>query len=312
MKKKQHYLASLSLGIVLFVSIIGIYFWSNTEVFSAETPLEAQNNMPTPVGILKKNPELTDKGALNLDFADTDRSIGTPGKVSKLYINEESKDKGHVYVKVTNVKESDIRVVVVLSSKLNEVGQEMTRSYKEGYYPLISGSGEYFLLILARNEKDLFNEVHRVIFHAQFSKEDAFSYSNVNSIYTEESELAKKAYELAGNLNSNKAKANKIEKYIRKNYQYDETFPDDEEIMQTADHYFNQTHGVCYHFSSLFSSMMKSIGVPTREVRGWSDFTDKYHSWNEYLNEDGEWVLIDPTFKRIINGKYDKDPYTER
>jgi transglutaminase-like putative cysteine protease len=52
---------------------------------------------------------------------------------------------------------------------------------------------------------------------------------------------------------------------------------------------------MCYDFSSLFASMLRSINVPTKLVKGYGDKVKGYHAWNEvYL--DGKWLTVDTSF----------------
>ena len=135
-------------------------------------------------------------------------------------------------------------------------------------------------------------------------------------------------------LKTNKAKARSIKKFIDNNFYYDyeteslildnlnnnsnndsssnsETNKIVNDVVDT-DLAYNNGKGVCFHFSSLFSSMMKSIGVTTREVRGYSWSTDSaYHSWNEYLDESGNWIPIEVGTK-VLNNKVYRDDYSER
>ena len=58
---------------------------------------------------------------------------------------------------------------------------------------------------------------------------------------------------------------------------------------------YTDEKGICYDYASLFGAMLRSIGIPTKLVKGYAKETpDVYHAWNEvYL--DGEWKLIDTT-----------------
>lgn len=53
--------------------------------------------------------------------------------------------------------------------------------------------------------------------------------------------------------------------------------------------------GICYDYASLLASMLRSMGIPAKLVKGYASYNPKvYHAWNEvYI--DGEWVVLDPT-----------------
>ena len=45
--------------------------------------------------------------------------------------------------------------------------------------------------------------------------------------------------------------------------------------------------------------MLRSIGIPTKLVKGYKNDIDGYHAWNEvYISEKG-WVIVDTTYDSI-------------
>jgi len=54
--------------------------------------------------------------------------------------------------------------------------------------------------------------------------------------------------------------------------------------------------GICYDYSSLLASMLRSQGIPTKLVKGYTSWTSVYHAWNEvYLASEDRWVVVDTT-----------------
>lgn len=55
--------------------------------------------------------------------------------------------------------------------------------------------------------------------------------------------------------------------------------------------------GICYDYSSLLASMLRSQAIPTKLIKGYSSTTDVYHAWNEiYLVDEGRWIIVDTTY----------------
>lgn len=53
--------------------------------------------------------------------------------------------------------------------------------------------------------------------------------------------------------------------------------------------------GICYDYSALFGSMLRSVGVPVKLIKGYKNDIPEYHAWNQvYL--DKKWVYIDTTY----------------
>ncbi len=56
-------------------------------------------------------------------------------------------------------------------------------------------------------------------------------------------------------------------------------------------------NGICYDYSSLMASMLRSLAIPTKLVMGYSNTKSVYHAWNEvYDAAREEWILIDSTY----------------
>ena len=55
--------------------------------------------------------------------------------------------------------------------------------------------------------------------------------------------------------------------------------------------------GICYDHAVVLAAMLRSQGIPTKLVKGYSPNIQGYHAWNEvYLADEGRWVIIDPTY----------------
>jgi len=58
--------------------------------------------------------------------------------------------------------------------------------------------------------------------------------------------------------------------------------------------YLEET-GICYDYAALFAAMLRSIGIPTKLVKGYSkENPEVYHAWNEVLI-NGTWIVVDTT-----------------
>jgi len=114
--------------------------------------------------------------------------------------------------------------------------------------------------------------------------------------WSEQMMAIKKAEELTKNLQTDKEKFDAIYNYVIKNYSYDYNkaatvkpgyMPDIEKIYESKS-------GICYDYSVLFASMLRSQGIPTKVVKGSSTLVNEYHAWNEVFI-DGNWIIVDTT-----------------
>ncbi len=106
-------------------------------------------------------------------------------------------------------------------------------------------------------------------------------------------------------------KVNILYDYIVKNIKYDydkaknlsyDYLPDNVTTLKTK-------YGICYDYSSFMGAMLRSQGIPTKLVKGYTSWTKVYHAWNEiYLSDEKRWIIVDTTYDSYMylkNGKYD-------
>ena len=305
---------TLPVIVAAVVSIVALVMLFNPSygLTSNEVDPKVLDNMSSPLGLLSEKQSLENAGELRFEYGTLNKEeILTGDDPAVVYIGKDEISKGLVYIKIVGANESKLRVLLV--PKDSEFDGTSMRPYGEGYYPLTHGPGEYLFVVLGKQNDDVYKEVFRTNFIAKFEADEPYKYSNVFSKYSYESELAKKAYELTYKLDGRDAKAKRVKNYLSRNYRYAYGSEGAHELVDNDESY-ERGEGVCYHYASLYSSMMKSIGIPTREVRGFLNGDDaKYHAWNEYLNDENEWVLIDSTGVVQESGyEYIKTEFSER
>jgi len=172
----------------------------------------------------------------------------------------------------------------------NTTGQKYRTVYKKNVSLLLDNKQNVYL-----------NSIQNINWDTSM---DSIEYSNEVVYETKESLLQKiKVYEL-----------------IIFNYSYDYDKYSNVKAayyLPVIDDTFNSQRGICYDFSSLLASMLRSQGVPTKLVKGYSEYTNEYHAWNEvYIN--GKWYVIDTTYDAyyVKKGKEvtmlkDKSKYTK-
>lgn len=70
--------------------------------------------------------------------------------------------------------------------------------------------------------------------------------------------------------------------------------------------------GICYDYSSLLASMLRSEGIPSKMAKGYANTSNVYHAWNEIYSFDEErWLVVDSTYDAYMvqngyNYKFEK------
>jgi len=102
-------------------------------------------------------------------------------------------------------------------------------------------------------------------------------------------------------------KASAVENYLRMHYGYTLQLPDKTPKDPISNFLFERKQGHCEYFASAMAVMLRSIGIPSRLVNGFSggefnDLTSEYviresdaHSWVEAYIPGQGWMEFDPT-----------------
>jgi len=169
-------------------------------------------------------------------------------------------------------------------------------------YPLQMGSGDYMVWVLRQKVDDKFSVVYKETVKATIKDSKKVYLQSIGEVnWNENMEVIQKAKELTIDCKTDEAKVDAIYKYVAKSIKYDSA---KEKLVPTMSFYitdieetFETGKGICYDYSSIFASMLRSVGVPTKMVKGYSKIgkVSNLHAWNEvYVN--GQWKVVDPTY----------------
>lgn len=296
--KKKDFLIPILITAIFMCPVIGACSFDR-HLFTKSVDEDVVTNMPTPPGLVANVSENAYELFKNLDFSSEDFAnpiLKNEFNLAPLYIDFSRTNLGIVSIHIDNIIEKKIRISIHKSDMDFENNKtDLAREYKSGEYPLVYGSGNYILTIYGASIHGAFQSVFTVEFYAEFDESMPYSFSNINSTYSRDSYLAKKSYELTHKISDPNEIAQKIAAFLYANFAYDEKTQYYREDIGDCDLIYKRGTGVCYHFSALFSAMMKSRGIPTREVRGtiiYPTGEQQYHSWNEYYS-NGQWHQMD-------------------
>jgi transglutaminase/protease-like cytokinesis protein 3 len=202
--------------------------------------------------------------------------------------------KGLVKVQFSGDTSKKVKVLVDLNGTQHIY---IIRNNDPNFVPLQMGNGTYKISVL----QNVAGNKYKPLVSQSVEVKDV----DVNTMYTSPSLLidysmtmeAVKAY-----LNMTKgAERNdaiqKIYEDLVKGYSYDfdkvNQLPAD--YVPVIDQVYKDKKGICYDYSALLASALRSQGVPTKLVMGYAPDVKEYHAWNEILI-DGKWVVVDTTY----------------
>lgn len=163
-------------------------------------------------------------------------------------------------------------------------------------FPLQMGSGDYTIGLYQRTEGNKYRMLTSSVLGAQVDPLIVFKQSVQNMNWSKESAAVKFATKLMLNAKTDKEKFDIVYKFMVSSivYDYQKAASVGTRYIPVIDNTLSEKKGICYDYSSLMASMLRSAGIPAKLAEGKSTYTSVYHAWNEvYLN--GKWITIDTT-----------------
>ncbi|MCR5691522.1 MAG: transglutaminase-like domain-containing protein [Eubacterium sp.] len=175
--------------------------------------------------------------------------------------------------------------------------------------PLTEGSGSYKITVNIQNEGNSYLVVMSKTIEVSLTSEFApYIRPNQYVNYNKKTKAVKKANRLTKGCKADLKKVKKIYKYVIKNFTYDKKLAKTvkSNYVPNLNKVFKKKKGICFDYASLMTAMMRSQGIPTKLVIGYTG--NAYHAWvNVYSKKKGwitgaiyfngkKWKLMDPTY----------------
>lgn len=208
------------------------------------------------------------------------------------------------YIDLTQLDRGVIRARTNTEVKSKLVIEKNNKRYTYNLYddfqsfPLQLGNGDYKISIFENIYENKYRQKHMKNITLNIDNNNLIFLNSIQNIdWEENSDYISKAKELVNGITDNKLKVEKIYKYIINNYDYDFNKLNSlkYDYLPDLNIIYDLQKGICYDYSSLFASMLRSLNIPTKLVTGYGDNIKGYHAWNEVLIND-TWVIIDTTY----------------
>lgn len=175
-------------------------------------------------------------------------------------------------------------------------------------FPLSGGNGYYQLDVLENVDADLyalaFSQGIDVSVKDEFIP---FLYPNQYVWFTADSAAIAKGEEISGESTTDLNYIENVYNFVTQNISYDNEKAANiaTDYIPNIDDTLSSGKGICFDYASLMSAMLRSQGIPTKLVVGYSG--PAYHAWiSTYIEDvgwvdkiiefDGQnWTLLDPT-----------------
>lgn len=233
-------------------------------------------------------------------------ATGFDTPVGNLDINSTLASKGVVAVRFDY--NGDKKIKVTVEKEDSKIHYNYLNKGEYEFFPLAFGEGDYRISIMENTEGNRYRVVEALQIEVQLDNENLPFLGSVQPVnWTNGDECSRLANQLTQGLETDSQKFMAIYRYVVENVDYDKDkisgldhtyVPDNQVTLKTGS-------GICYDYASLMASMLRSVGVPTKLVKGYGDFQPNvYHAWNEVLL-DGQWILVDTSYdsQQLKNGR---------
>lgn len=202
------------------------------------------------------------------------------------------------------IPSSDKRVKTRIQNSSDKYDYDLFGREEHEYFPLQMGSGDYSVFIFENVADTRYRQIKTKSMKVDIEDPLTVFKASVQTInWNYDMDIIKKAEDICKDLKTDRKKVEAIHKFVVDSLVYDyekikklnSTYvPDIEIIMQDG-------KGICYDYAAVFAAMLRSQDIPTKLIKGYSDYVKEYHAWNEvYLAGEKKWIVIDSTYDSVM------------
>lgn len=238
-------------------------------------------------------------------------------------IDASNSSDGYVMVKYLGTNSAP-KVQVLFSAPQTAYANETDYTYdiapgdQYTVYPFSCGSGTYTVKVLEHMSGTSYAEVFVTEVVVSWTSETTpFLYPNQYVAFNATNKAVSVAEETVSSAKKDLDAVEAIYDYVSDTISYDDAKA--ELILSNlligylpvVDETLASRTGICFDYAALMTAMLRSQGIPTKLVIGYSG--DVYHAWiNVYITDvgwidkiiefkgDGSWALMDPTFNSSL------------
>jgi len=215
-------------------------------------------------------------------------------------------------ISVTYLSNSDKIYKVLITKGDKNISYYLNNDGIEEVFPLQFGNGEYNVSVIENISGNKFKKIKSETVTLSLDDQNKVYLNSIQNIrWSEDSKAVVIARELTRGLKTDKEKITAVYNYIVNNFSYDfdKLGKLSNDYVPDIDKFTESKKGICYDYSSTFAAMLRSLGIPTKLVKGYAEGIDGYHAWNEvYDKETKKWTTIDTTYDSQMRA--DKSKYS--
>jgi transglutaminase-like putative cysteine protease len=211
-------------------------------------------------------------------------------------INKNDLAKGLVAVKYTTSESKKAKVLIQFKETKYQYNIKSGNSFV--YFPLQLGNGTYQIGVFEQVEGTKYAQLATDSVNLSLDDDSRVYLTSIQLIdWSEKMDTVSLAKALTKNKQTDAERIEVCYQYMVQQFQYDfEKLKNVEyDYIPVIDEVIKKKLGICYDYSAVFSSMLRSMGIKSKLIMGYTTNVKEYHAWNEVL-VDGQWITVDTTF----------------
>lgn len=213
-------------------------------------------------------------------------------------ITVDTSDASQGYITVKSDEELTKRIKVRIIKGTDKVTHDLVTINEDVPYALTFGEGNYEVKIFENQKDNLYSVLQTKTFNVKLEDENKVYLNSTNEInWNENQEVIKIAKEITKDLKTDEEKIQAVYNFVTATFVYDYSKISTLKFTYKPDldKVYEDKKGICYDYSVTFAGMLRSIGIPTKLVKGYNKLDlNTYHAWNEVL-VNNEWKTVDTT-----------------
>lgn len=219
-------------------------------------------------------------------------------------IDTSDTSKGIVYVKYKGTTTKRLKIMIEKEDR--KYTYDLNGKGERESFSLQMGSGTYKIKCLQNVKDQSYALIESKSIQVELTSEEQVYLNSIQNVnWNSESKPIVYAASLTEDIQENEKKIMQLYSYMvggEYHYDYEKLANVLPGYIPSIDATYQDKTGICYDFSALYGAMLRSQGIPTKLVKGYTTTTEGYHAWNEvYDQENKRWLIVDTTYDLQVN-----------
>jgi len=211
--------------------------------------------------------------------------------------NKDNLSQGIIGVKYTsNDTTKKAKVLIQYGEQKYQYNIKSGNSYVN--FPLQLGNGLYTVGVYEQIEGTKYAQISTTTVNLSLDDNSKVFLNSIQLIdWGEKMNTVTLAKELTKNKKTENDKIEVCYQYMVQQFSYDfvKMKSLEYDYIPVIDDVLKKKLGICYDYSAVFASMLRSQGIKCKLIMGYTSNVKEYHAWNEVYVKN-KWVVVDTTF----------------